>query len=91
MTNELKFIPIQGGHTIRAMHDGAQLATAEEIGGYWMAQTHPNGTRYFAITARQAIMLALGIREQANFESGDYIATQYTNGMISYRDKVKNE
>ena len=89
MSNELKFVSIQGGHTIRAMHDGAQLATAEEIGGYWMAQTHPNGTRYFAITARQAIMLALGIREQANIESGEYIATQYTNGMISYKEKVK--
>ena len=87
MTNEIVFTPIQGGHTIRAMHDGKQLATAEKSGQWWMAQTHPNGTRYFADSAIEAICLALVIRPQATIESGDYIATQYTNGMISYKDK----
>ena len=87
MSNVLTFVTVQGGNMVRAINEGSQLATAEKLNDYWVAETHPNGTRHQAITARQAIMLALGIREVANIPSVDFIATQYSNGMISYEDK----
>ena len=72
---------------VRAINDGSQLATAEKLNDYWIAETHPNGTRYHGDTAKDALLLALGIAKQYKFESVDFVATVYTNGMISYKDK----
>ena len=87
MSNALTFVTVQGGNMVRAINDGSQLATAEKLNDYWVAETHPNGTRYHGDTAQAALLLALGIAEQYNFESVDFVATVYTNGMISYKDK----
>jgi hypothetical protein len=87
MGNVLEFVSVQGGHTVRALNDGSQLAVAEWDGSMWVAETHPNGTRWLADTAQEALLLALGIEVQANIESGEFIATQYSNGMVSYKDK----
>lgn len=90
MSNELTFVTVQGGNMVRAMHEGRQLATADNLNGYWVAETHPNGTRFHGDTAQAALLLALNIRVQARIASGQFWAVQYTNGMISYEDKVKN-
>ena len=87
MSNVLEFVTVQGGNMVRAINEGSQLATAEYLNNGWVAETHPNGTRYHGDTAQAALLLALGIAEQYNFESVDFVATVYTNGMISYKDK----
>lgn len=86
MSNVLEFVTVQGGNKVRALNTGAQLAVAESVNGHWVAETHPNGTRYHGDTAQEALLLALGIGVQCRIEGRGYVATQYTNGMVSYKD-----